>query len=121
MTEEEKRVADQKLKAYDFAQESLKQVLTLATASIGGAIALLDKADQPGIDFGAHATLVFWGLGLLVGSVASGLLGLFNLAGTLDTPPATGITIYKGSIQFFWGGQLLLFVVGLGLLIWSIA
>lgn len=110
-------MTDHKLKAYDFAQESLKQVLTLATGSLGGAIALLDDGDQAGINFGANACLVFWGLGLLVASTAFGLLGLFNLAGTLDRPPPDGITIYKGSIRFFWGGQLILFVVGLALLV----
>ena len=114
-------MTDPKLKAYDFAQESLKQVLTLATGSIGAAIALLDDGDVAGIDFGAGAAWVYTGLALLVASVGLGLFGLFNLAGTLERPPPSGPSIYKGSIQFFWGGQLLLFVLGLGVLVLAIA
>lgn len=108
---------EQRMKAFDFAQESLKQVLTLATASLGGAIALLDDPAHRGVQFTDEPNIVLAGLSFLVASIGFGLLALFNLSGTLERPPETGPSIYKPSIQFFWGGHLLLFACGLGILV----
>jgi hypothetical protein len=105
------------LKSFDLADAATKQLLVLATGTIGGAIALLDKSDTAGIDFGAHSLAIQHALWVLTFSAIFGVVAIFNLLGTLARPPEGGPSIYKGSIRLFSGLQLLLYPLGLGLLV----
>lgn len=92
----------------------VKQVLALATGSIGGVIVLFDDKDKPGIDFGAAACTVDAALWLLGGSVALGLLALGALAGQLGSPKITNPTIYANGVRLMTGGQMLVYGLGIG-------
>ncbi len=84
--------------AFGVAGETVKQLLALATATIGGAIALFDDDAQAGIDFGPNDGLLKFGLIMCGLSVISGLFALGAIVGQLGgsaTPPsvyAKGIT-----------------------------
>ena len=106
---------DRSLKAFELADAAVKQVLALATGAIGGAIILFDS-EPAGLDFGEAALFVRWGISGLVASIAFGLCALFNLFGLLGNKLVLEPSVYKGSIRFFVGGQLLFFFVGMVLL-----
>ncbi|MFL6846251.1 MAG: hypothetical protein ACJ8ER_15385 [Allosphingosinicella sp.] len=105
------------LKSFDLADAATKQLLVLATGTIAGAIALLDKSDVAGINLGAHSGAIQFALWVLTFSVIFGVAAMFNLLGTLARPPAGGPTIYKASIRLFSGLQLLSYPIGLLLLV----
>ena len=102
------------LKSFELTDAAIKHVLTLATGTIGGAIALLDDDKTPGIQFGESATCIQVGLWLLVICQVMGLLAAHTVAGILAKPPAA---IDKGSLRLFWGLQLIFFAVGFGVLV----
>lgn len=104
------------LKAYDFADAAVKHLITLATAIIGGAIAIFRDPKHTGIDLGPHAGAVETGLWLMVVSAGLGLFAVHTLAGTLERPKPGGPSIYNPSIRLFWAGQIFAFVGGLAAL-----
>jgi hypothetical protein len=78
-------------KAFDFAQETTKQLLTLSTAVIALTIAFTKDIVQGGSATSKVVLAVSWGL-LLV-SAASGIITLMALTGSLgaadgQTPPS---------------------------------
>src|SRR5438270_13400590 len=95
--------------AFAAASESVKQLLTLATASIGGAIALLDNPDVVGVQFGRNACLIDIGLVLLALSVVFGLFALGTLAGQLGSNEIRTPSTYAAPVRFMHSGQLLCF------------
>jgi hypothetical protein len=92
--------------AFDAASEAVKQVLGLATATIGAAIALFDDGDKAGIDFGIGDTWIRLGLVLLAVSVVCGLLSLGAIAGQLGSPNEPKPSTYSKGLRLFHGVQL---------------
>lgn len=84
--------------AFDAAGETVKQLLALATASIGGMIALFDDGDAPGIDFGASAMWVNGALCLFGLSVVFGLFAMGTLAGQLGNDKITKPSTYAAAV-----------------------
>ena len=105
--------------SFDAAGEAVKQLLTLATGSIGAAIALFDDGDTPGIAFGSNAACINIGLGLLAVSVVFGLFSLGALAGQLGSKDIEQPSTYAPAVLFFHIVQMGAF--GLGLLMLVIA
>jgi hypothetical protein len=104
---------ERRKKAFDFAQELCKQLLTLATAVIGLTITF-------GKDFVGHVSglprflaIISWALFLL--SIACGLFTLMALTGSLENvggqnhPPS----IRGRNVTWPAAAQVLLFFVGL--------
>lgn len=104
-------------KAFEFAQESTKQILTLSTA-----ILTLTISFQKDI-VGSVAPADRWALkcawvAYLV-SIVCGLFTLMNLAGNLEKPGGGGEpTIYRGSIMTFSILQVISFGLGTGFTLW---
>ncbi len=103
-------------KAFDFAQEVTKQLITLATAVI--ALTITFAKDFIGtVPEGTRSTAL-WAWGCFLGSVFFGVWTLMAMTGTLDAsdktkPPSIfGINIWVPSVL-----QIVLFLIGLGLTI----
>jgi hypothetical protein len=96
-------------KAFDFAQEATKQVLTLSTAILTLTIAF--QRDIVGTSEGAGGWLkVAWACYLL--SILGGLCTLLNLSGNLERPPDGEPSIYRPAILVFSLLQLSAFFLG---------
>jgi hypothetical protein len=96
-------------KAFAFAQEAVKQMITLSTAIFTLTLAFLKDVAPAGTD---TTLLELAWAGYLV-SVVCGLFTLMNLAGQLQT--ASSPSIYAPGIKFFGILQALLFLAALGL------
>jgi len=104
---------DRVAKAFDFAAELVKQLLTLATGLI--AITVTFSKDVFATE-GSHLSL--WLLGswvVLLISIGSGLMGLMALTGALDPMENSNAvpSINAPNARFFIGLQSALFGVGL--------
>jgi len=100
-------------KAFDFAQETAKQVLTLATAVMTISLAFhRDLSPHPPTDarWALRAEIV-----LLFCSILAGVLVLMSLTGNLERPQdgKTPSSIYAKNITAVAAGQLLFFAGGL--------
>lgn len=98
-------------KAFDFAQEASKQLISLATAIIALTITFLTDVVAEGE--GASGLLkAAWVLFLI--SVLFGVVALLAMTGNLERPNEGGApTVYSPNIVLFAGGQVLTFVAGL--------
>lgn len=94
--------------SFDAASESVKQLLALATGSIGGTIALFDDDATSGIDLG-EARGAYLGLALLALSIVFGLFSLGMLAGQLGSDRITTPSTYAKPVLFMAGGQMITF------------
>lgn len=97
-------------KAFDFAQESTKQVLTLSTAILTVTIAF--QKDIVGGLPKDHAGWLQVAWALYLTSILFGLCTLLNLSGNLERPKDDTPSIYVPSIRFFSGLQLVTFFLG---------
>jgi hypothetical protein len=98
-------------KAFDFAQEVTKQLITLSTGIIAVTITfLVDVVDEGGGRVGAlELAWVFY----LV-SVAFGIFALMSMSGNLERPgEGKAPSIYAPNIVFGSIGQILCFAAGL--------
>ena len=104
-------------KAFEFAQESTKQILTLSTAILTLTISF-QKDIVGGVPDGDRWALkVAWVAYLL--SIICGLATLMNLAGNLERPGDNREpSIYRGSIKLFSTLQVLTFGVGMAFTLW---
>ena len=116
-------------KAFDFAQETTKQLLTLATGILALTLTFL-KDIVSGAPTGTRHWLE-WGWGVYIISIVFGLLTLMSLSGNLERPTMTKTrdssgkkvkvgdkeqeewrsSIYCGSIRFFATLQDMTFLV----------
>jgi hypothetical protein len=103
---------DRKKKAFDFASDLTKQLITLATAIIGGLIAFGDKGMIVKVS-GALA----WALGAYGLSAVAGGLTLMALTGQLGSPDLTELTCsaYAPSVRIFSGTQIVVFIIATGI------
>jgi hypothetical protein len=102
-------------KAFDAAQDAIKQFLTLSTAVIGGVVTFSGSGTRAILDFKAAGPAVPISMILLLVSIAAGLFALMNVIGTLskDQKP----DLYKPSIRWFAGAQIVLFFVAICVLV----
>jgi hypothetical protein len=99
-------------KAFDFAQEATKQLITLATGIIALTITFLtDVLETEG---SAGFLQAAWVMFLV--SIVFGMLTLLALAGNLERPgEGRGPSIYRGNIVAFSACQVLAFSVAMTL------
>jgi hypothetical protein len=99
-------------KAFSFAQDTTKQVITLSTAIFTLTLTFLkDVAPR-----GTSTTLLQFGWGCYIGSVVLGVATLMALTGNIERPQSPDAhSIYSRNITFLYGCQVLLFFAGLGL------
>jgi hypothetical protein len=106
-------------KAFDFAADLVKQIMTLSTAvvTVTATAAQFVFTNTPA---GAIYWMI-WSWFIFLASIILGILGLMSLTGSLDpigrntnTPPPT---IYDGKARFFIGGQIITFGVALLLVV----
>jgi hypothetical protein len=105
-------------KAFDFAQDMTKQVLTLCTAIITITLTFLSNKISSYSHLARHLLELGW-LGYLV-SILFGLLTLMALSGNLERPydRSKPPTIYAGNIRFLSAVQLVTFLAGTVLIGW---
>jgi hypothetical protein len=105
---------DRQEKAFDFADAAVKQVLTLATGTVGAAVALFDDGETAGIQFPNETLWLSAGFVLTVISIAAGLAAINRLTGVLvEEKVFTSATVKERLVYFFWLVQLLCFPAGL--------
>jgi len=128
---------DLKFKAFDFASETTKQLITIATGII--ALMVTFSKDVVGQSVASEKTLLLWTWGIFITSIIFGILTLMALTGTLqpkannqsteqnqeqeqqeNNVPKTEIdlNINNFNIRLFSGLQLLFFIIGLCLTAW---
>jgi hypothetical protein len=105
-------------KAFDFAQETTKQLITLATGVIALTLTFLTDVVKT-----APTSTVLWlhiaWVGYLT-SIVFGVLTLLNLSGNLERPGSDengqplAPSIYRGSIRACSGLQVLTFLAAIG-------
>ena len=103
-------------KAFDFAQESTKQILTLSTAILTLTITFQRDIVGPAAAGDRWILTVAW-IAYLV-SIGFGLATLLNLAGNLEKPTNDTPSIYRPSIILFSVLQVLTFSVGMLFTLW---
>jgi hypothetical protein len=103
-------------KAFDFAQESTKQILSLSTAILTITVAFQSDivGQVPGGD--RWALKVAW-IAYMI-AILGGLLTLLNLAGNLERPTGGQPSIYSYGIIVFSILQLVAFGVGVVFTLW---
>lgn len=107
---------DNVAKAFDFAQESTKQILSLSTAILTLTIAF--QKDIVGEAAGSDGwALKFAWFAYLI-SIICGLCTLMNLAGNLEKPQHGTPSIYQGSIRLFSTLQVVTFGAGAAFTLW---
>jgi len=98
--------------AFAAAGDTVKQLLALATASIGAAIALFDDGAKAGVDFGAADLWVRIALVLMAFSVVCGLMALGAIAGQLGSTRIAAPDSYAPGLRLFYGLQLAAYGLG---------
>jgi hypothetical protein len=107
---------DKTSKAFDFAQESVKQLITLATGVIALGITFA-KDFVSAVPAGARS-LALWSWGAFLLSVLFGLWALLALTGTLDAEASVPVSIRGTNVKIPATLQILFFVIGLSLTVW---
>src|SRR4051812_31594955 len=99
-------------KAFGFAQETAKQLITLSTAIFTITLTFLKDIAPKGVD----TTWLHFAWAAYLLSAFCGILTLMALAGNLERPPDPDRdSIYSGNIKTFAMAQAVLFSVALGL------
>jgi hypothetical protein len=103
-------------KAFDFASDITKQLITLSTGVIGAVITFGDH----GLIVKA-STVIVWALGIYGLSAMAGALTLMALTGQLGSPHITAqnCTPYASSVRVWSSAQVILFFAATGVLAWA--
>lgn len=95
-------MGDLKEKSFDYANEALKLLLTLATGVL--AFTLTFMKDMIGENPIQYTACLYWSWGLLVSSIAFCLLGIFAIIGTANDIGANSTnsteSVYSSNITF---------------------
>src|ERR1700677_79212 len=94
-------------KAFDAAQDTIKQLLTLATSIIGGLVIFSGTGPNASINLHAHGTAVSASVIALLISIVAGFFGQMCIVGELTKGDEA--TVYRPSIRFFTILQILAF------------
>ena len=98
-------------KAFDFAQDTTKQVLTLSTGIIALTITFIKEIAGDAPESAMKFIEISWVLYLA--SILAGLLTLMALTGSLGELKEGSASVYERSIRIVAGLQLLCFLGGL--------
>jgi hypothetical protein len=107
-------------KAFDFAQETTKQFITLATGIL--ALTLTFLKDVASSAPAGTRSYLQWGWAVYIASILFGVLAMMSLAGNLERPGEKKIegedrkvpltpSIYRGNIVLFESLQVLTFLI----------
>jgi hypothetical protein len=105
-------------KAFDFAADITKQLITVASAIVTVTVTFSKDTPPEARTWAYAAWFVF------IVSILSGFGTLLSLTGQLQPnpkvarPTVSTPTIWKGKIRFFWGAQIILFVIAIGFTAW---
>lgn len=105
-------------KAFDFAADLTRQLITLATGLVG--LALTVGKDHLKTAIALHGPLVIGTLATFLVSILFGVLTLMALTGVLDQDPARPplpISIRCPSVRVYSAMQAVLFLCALGLMV----
>ena len=92
-------------KAFDYAVELTKQLITLATAIITAVVTLFDKA---------HVDAKLGGYGIktaLIIYLVSVIFGIFTLMALIGNAAGNATSPYTPNLRFFSGVQIVLFLL----------
>ena len=103
----------QSQKAFDFAQGSVKQFITLATGMI--ALSITVAQDFVSTVPTTARLMALWSWSAFLLSVLCGLWALLALTGTLEADPAVPVSIRGKNVTIPTALQIALFVAGLAL------
>jgi hypothetical protein len=98
-------------KAFDFAIDTSKQLLTLATGII--ALTVTFAKDVTGDTSGCADVLLAVAWVLYILSIVAGVGTLMTLTGNLERPQSAEASIYAGNIKLFAGCQVGTFLLGI--------
>lgn len=114
---EDPAFTERRQKAFDFASDATKQLLTLSTAVITVTVTF-SKDVFTHVSGGAKGIL-FWAWGLYLLSIISGFLTLLALTGTLEPKPGADVTpsIRGRNIVFLSSVMVLSFIVATGFVV----
>lgn len=108
---------DRTEKAFDFAQETTKQVITLSTGIVALSVTFLkDVFGGSQTEFQVGLLITAW-IAYLI-SIAAGIATLLSLTGSLGSSKEDSPSIFGRTIQLMAITQLLLFVGATGLIVW---
>ncbi|HEY4779206.1 MAG TPA: hypothetical protein VIH47_06415 [Solirubrobacterales bacterium] len=108
--------ASDKTKAFDYAQEATKQVLTLATAVVTITVSFLK--DIVSAAPGDARTLLYIAWGLFTLSILGGIATLYNLTGHVGEAETSSEGINVFGIRLFSGLQLISFVLAIACVVY---
>lgn len=91
----------------------VKQLLTLATASLGGIVAIFDDGSQPGVQLAGRSPSLLISLALLAFSVVCGVLVLGGLTGQLARTDGAQPSINHKPIRIFTMLQMFSYALGI--------
>lgn len=101
-------------KAFDFASSAIKQVITLSTAVLATTVAV----SKISIVNDSKSVLLFIAWIVFIFSIVSGLWALYQLTTQLIKEPCDGLpSITEKSVTHPASVQLVLFIIGLGLIV----
>lgn len=104
-------------KAFDFAQETTKQVITLSTGIIALSVTLLKDVFAESASAFQGALLVAAWVAYLI-SIIAGIATLQSLTGNLERTTSGTPSVYSTGIRIVSGVQLVLFLIGTALMVW---
>jgi hypothetical protein len=103
---------ESKKKAFDFSQDSAKQLITLSTAVLALTITFFKDFAASADSYSKSLMAVSWLFYLI--SIVSGALHLYSLTAELDPDDASRVpTIYGGTARATAGVQQIAFIGGL--------
>jgi len=103
-------------KAFDAAQDTIKQLITIASAVIGALVTFSGTGAGAIIDLKAAGWPAPTGVLVLLLSIGAGLAALMNITGALGNPKIHSPTPYQLGIRIFASAQVVTFVIGMVLL-----
>jgi hypothetical protein len=101
-------------KSFSFAQDAVKQLITLSTAIVTVTVTVSTNFLKTHISGSTTLLVVAWIAFLM--SIICGVFALLSMSGTLAT--SSKPNIYASNIRLFALLQLAAFVAGLGMTIW---
>ncbi len=99
--------------AFDVAQDTIKQLITIAAAIVGAVVTLSGPGPSAVFDTETGGWALTLAISLLCLSVASGVAALLNLIGALGSPAIRNPTPYRPAIRLFVAAQIILFGIGI--------
>jgi len=97
----------------ELADGMVKQLLTLATASLGGIVAIFDDGTKPGVQLTGRSPCLIISLVLLALSVTCGVLVLGGLIGQSARTDGATPNIYHTPIRVFTISQMFCYALGI--------